>query len=128
MLIILAGVVAAISWQWSAITGPYQYLSHIGSKPQTQQAGHETPSVQPKFSGRVPQEQRAGQAPGAAAPSAQTAPAVVAQRIVLYEEAPNDQRGRRYVGSAIWRTESRRDPDSLLSLRCVRTWKSRNAE
>ena len=29
-----------------------------------------------------------------------------AQRIVLYEEAPNDQRGRRYVGSAIWRTET----------------------
>jgi hypothetical protein len=42
VLIILAGVVAAISWQWSAITGPYQYLSHIESKPQTQQAGHET--------------------------------------------------------------------------------------
>ena len=26
--------------------------------------------------------------------------------IVLYEEAPNNQRGRRYVGSAIWRTET----------------------
>ena len=103
--IILAGVVAAISWQWSEITGLYQYLSHIGSKPQTQQAGHETPSAQPKFSGRAPEEQRAGQPPGAAAPGAQTAPAV-AQRIVLYEEAPNDQRGRRYVGSAIWRTET----------------------
>jgi hypothetical protein len=42
LLIILAGVGAAISWQWSAITGLYQYLSHIESKPQTQQAGHET--------------------------------------------------------------------------------------
>jgi len=103
--IILAGVVGAISWQWSATTGLYQYLSHIGSKPQTQQAGHETPSAQPKFSGRAPEEQSAGQPPGAAAPGAQTAPAV-AQRIVLYEEAPNDQRGRRYVGSAIWRTET----------------------
>jgi hypothetical protein len=104
--IILAGVVGAISWQWSATTGLSQYLSHIGSKPQTQQAGHETPSAQPKFSGRAPEEQSAGQPPGAAAPGAQTAPAVVAQRIVLYEEAPNDQRGRRYVGSAIWRTET----------------------
>ena len=104
VLIILAGVVATIFWQWSAITGLYQYLSHIGSKPQTQ-AGHETPSAQPKFSGRVPQEQSAGQAPGTSAPSAQTAPAV-AQRIVLYEEDPNDQQGRRYVGSAIWRTET----------------------
>ena len=42
VLIILAGVVAAISWQRSATTGLYQYLSHIESKPQTQQAGHET--------------------------------------------------------------------------------------
>ena len=42
VLIILAGVGAAISWQRSAITGLYQYLSHIESKPQTQQAGHET--------------------------------------------------------------------------------------
>jgi|KBSSwiStaDraftv2_1062776.scaffolds.fasta_scaffold285859_1 hypothetical protein len=104
ILIILLGVVATIAWQWSAITGFYQYVSHIGSKPQTQ-AGHETPSAQPKFSGRVPQEQNGGQAPGAAAPSAQTAPAV-AQRVVLYEEDPNDQQGRRYVGSAIWRTET----------------------
>jgi len=104
VLIILAGVVATIFWQWSAITGLYQYVSHIGSKPQTQ-AGHETPSAQPKFSGRVPQEQSSGQAPGTSAPSAQTAPAV-AQRIVLYEEDPNDQQGRRYVGSAIWRTET----------------------
>ena len=31
---------------------------------------------------------------------------MVAQRIVLYEEDPNDQQGRRYVGSAIWRTET----------------------
>jgi hypothetical protein len=42
VLIILAGVVAAISWQRSATTGLYQYLSHIESKPQTQQAGRET--------------------------------------------------------------------------------------
>jgi hypothetical protein len=104
MLIILAGVAGAISWQWPAIAGLYQYLSHIGSKPQTQ-ANHEMPSAPPKFSGRVPQEQSAGQAPSAAAPGAQTAPAV-AQRIVLYEEDPNDQQGRRYVGSAIWRTET----------------------
>ena len=75
----------------------------MGSKPQTQ-ASHETPSAQSKFSGLVPQEQNTGQAPGAA-PSGQTAPAV-AQRVVFYEEDPNDQQGRRYVGSAFWRTET----------------------
>ena len=73
VLIILAGVVATIFWQWSAITGLYQYVSHIGSKPQTQ-AGHETPSAQPKFSGRVPQEQSAGQAPGTSAPQCADGP------------------------------------------------------
>ena len=37
-----------------------------------------------------------------------TAPAgaAVAQRVVLYEEDPNDPQGKRFVGSAIWRTES----------------------
>ena len=38
-------------------------------------------------------------------PNGQTAPAA-AQRVVFYEEDPNDQQGRRYVGSAIWRTET----------------------
>jgi len=100
VLSILAGVVATISWQWSTITGLY---GHMDSKPQTQ-AGHETPLAQPKLSGRLPQEQSAGQAPGTSAPSAQTTPAVA--RVVFYEEDPNDQQGRRYVGSAIWRTET----------------------
>ena len=32
--------------------------------------------------------------------------AQVAQRVVLYEEDPADPQGKRYVGSAIWRTET----------------------
>jgi len=32
--------------------------------------------------------------------------AAVAQRVVLYEEDPADPQGKRYVGSAIWRTET----------------------
>ena len=31
---------------------------------------------------------------------------LVAQKVVLYEEDPNDPAGKRYVGSAVWRTES----------------------
>src|SRR5579883_3555259 len=30
----------------------------------------------------------------------------VAQRVVLYEEDPNDPQGKQYVGSAVWRTET----------------------
>jgi len=38
-------------------------------------------------------------------PPPQTA-AAVAQKVVLYEEDPGDPNGKRFVGSAIWRTET----------------------
>jgi hypothetical protein len=101
VLIILAGLTATISWQWSNISGLYQSLTHLRSR-QTQTA--QTPAATPKFDGRVPQ-QNAGPAPGAGAPGTQPGPAV-AQRVVLYEEDSNDPQGKRYVGSAIWRTET----------------------
>jgi hypothetical protein len=101
VLIILAGVTATISWQWSNVTGLYHFVSHMGSRPtQTAQA----PTAEPKFSGRVPQQQNPAQAPGAR-PGGQAGLAV-AQRVVLYEEDPNDPQGKRYVGSAVWRTET----------------------
>lgn len=101
-VIILAGVGATVAWQWSNITGLYQRYAHLGTKPPVQTPV--APAQQPKFSGRVPQEQSAGHAP-AAGTQGQTAPAV-AQRVVLYEEDPNDPQGKRSVGSAIWRTET----------------------
>ena len=63
LLIILAGVVAAISWQWSSIAEFYKFLSHPGTKPQSQ-VSHQTPSAQSKFSGGVPHEQSTRQALG----------------------------------------------------------------
>ena len=40
-------------------------------------------------------------------PDAANAPAAaVAQKVVLYDEDPNDPQGKRYVGSALWRTET----------------------
>ncbi len=100
VLIVIAGVAMTVSWQWSNITGLYHRVSQFGSKPPSQTA--QAPA-NPKFPGRVPQES-AGQAPGTGAAS-QTAPAV-AQRVVLYEEDSGDPAGKRYVGSAIWRTET----------------------
>ena len=86
----------------SNITGLYQFVSHMRSRPsQTAQA----PAAEPKFSGRVPQEQSSGQAPAAGTTTDQNAPAV-AQRVVLYEEDPNNPQGKQYVGSAVWRTET----------------------
>jgi hypothetical protein len=53
---------------------------------------------------------RVGQ-PGQAEQTANAAPAgnvlaAVAQRVVLYEEDPADPQGKRFVGTAVWRTES----------------------
>jgi hypothetical protein len=102
-LVIVVGLLATISWQWPHITGLYHSIAQIGARQQPSPASRET--SQPKFAGRVPQEQSGGQAPAAGAPGSQTAPAV-AQRVVLYEEDSNDPQGKRYVGSVIWRTET----------------------
>jgi len=52
-----------------------------------------TPLAKPKIPDRV------GQAPS----SEDIAP--VAQKVVLYDEDPNDPKGKQYIGSVVWRTE-----------------------
>jgi hypothetical protein len=102
VLIILAAIGATISWQWSNISALYQFLAHMRSRP-TQTA--QPPTGEPKFGGRVPQQEQTRQPPAAAAPKSQSGPAV-AQRVVLYEEDPSNPQGKQYVGSAVWRTET----------------------
>ncbi len=100
-LTIVAGLGAMVSWQWPNISGLYQFLTHMRSKP-TQTA--QPPTGEPKFAGRVPQEQTR-QPPTTATPKDQSGPAL-AQRVVLYEEDPANPQGKQYVGSAVWRTET----------------------
>ena len=102
IMIILAGLTATISWQWSNISGLYNFFGHMRAR-QTQTTPG--PTAEPNFSGRVPQEQNPGQAPAAPGRAGQTGPAV-AQRVVLYEEDSNDPQGKRFVGSALWRTDT----------------------
>ena len=102
-LIILAGLATTISWQWRRISGALHDVAQLGSR-QPAAPAHDATS-QPKFSGRVPQEQSAAQPSTTTAPNSQAAPAV-AQRVVLYEEDPNDPNGKRFVGSALWRTQT----------------------
>ena len=101
ILIIVAGLGAMVSWQWPNISGLYQFLTHMRSKP-TQTA--QPPTGEPKFGGRVPQEQTR-QPPTTATPKEQSGPAL-AQRVVLYEEDSSNPQGKQYVGSAVWRTET----------------------
>ncbi|MGV3633674.1 MAG: hypothetical protein ACO1NY_04945 [Pseudorhodoplanes sp.] len=64
---------------------------------QTQQTAKDSKSGQPAAGRKIPD--RLGSQDTQSGPG-------VAQRVVLYEEEPNDPQGRRYVGSAIWRTET----------------------
>ena len=72
------------------------------------QAQHAAPS-RPKITDRVGQDgqpttpSRPGQQQP---PPGQQALPAVAQRVVLYEEDPADPNGKRYIGSAVWRTET----------------------
>ncbi|HEV8493544.1 MAG TPA: hypothetical protein VGR76_14810, partial [Candidatus Angelobacter sp.] len=54
-LTIIIGSVAATFWQWSAITGFYQFLSHTGLKLQGPANQITSSEKHPKLSGRVPQ-------------------------------------------------------------------------
>lgn len=91
---LVAGLAGLVYWQRDSLAGMYQALRGTPS----QQAQRETPQQQ----GRAKISDRIG--PGAQKDQA-SVPAV-AQRVVLYEEEPNDPQGRRYIGSAIWRTET----------------------
>jgi len=99
VLLVLGAAGAAAYWQWPAIQSMIQ-SARAPTAPK--QAQKETPSTtQPKITDRL----ESGQTPGQAQPNAGPV-AAVAQRVVLYEEDPADPQGKRYVGSAIWRTET----------------------
>ena len=102
VLFVLAGLIATVSWQWSNITGVYQ-LRHayaIATEPDCADAGGQSQIRRP---GSAAASRRTGA--GAGAPGQQAGPEV-AQRVVLYEEDPNDPQGKRFVGSAVWRTDT----------------------
>ena len=93
---LIATVGVALYSQRANIASLYQQL-----RGQPTQAARDAAPARPKIADRVGQPDQAQ--PGAT--GTQSA-AAVAQRVVLYEEEPNDAQGKRYVGSAIWRTET----------------------
>jgi hypothetical protein len=93
LLLVIAGLAAAGYWQRHTIAG---LVASFRSAPSKQQAA--APPGRPKITDRVGESK---------APETATAPAAaVAQKVVLYEEDPGNTQGQRYVGSAIWRTET----------------------
>ncbi len=95
LLVVIGGLAGAGYWQRHAIATLIASFRSAPSKPQ--QAT--TPPSRPKITDRV------GEVPGAGS-TANAPAAAVAQKVVLYDEDPNNPQGARHVGSAIWRTET----------------------
>jgi hypothetical protein len=97
ILLVVAGIAGAIYWQRNTIgTMVAQFRSQPAQKPKDATQ----PAVRPKIADRIGQS-------GTTSPSTANAPAAtVAQKVVLYDEDPSDPQGKRYVGSALWRTET----------------------
>ena len=101
LLLVLGGLAGGVYWQRNAIMqwGPVaKMMASFRSAPTPKREAAAVPG-QAKIADRV------GQNNGS--PSAANAPAAaVAQKVVLYDEDPSNPQGRRYVGSALWRTET----------------------
>lgn len=105
LLVAIGGVAAAGYWQRALVMSTAKsVMASLKSSPPPQapksKPAASEPGARPKIADRVGSSD---------APSAQpaTAPAAaVAQKVVLYDEDPSDPKGKRYVGSAVWRTET----------------------
>ena len=100
MLLIL-GLGAAAYWQRDRIGG---LVARVRAPATSQPADGTAPK--PKITDRVGQPSTPSDAQTPSSTQNAGPVAAVAQRVVLYEEDPADPAGKRYVGSAIWRTET----------------------
>jgi hypothetical protein len=104
----IAGIIICIGglllWQWPNMVALYRSF-RAPAVETARDTPAAPPSARPKITDRIePESQQAPAAP-APAPGAQPA-SPAAQKVVLYEEDPADPNGKRFVGSAIWRTET----------------------
>ena len=96
LMLVLGGLAGGAYWQRQAIMS---MVASFRSAPAPKPREAAAPDARPKIPDRV------GAADGTSAPANAPA-AAVAQKVVLYDEDPNDPKGKRYVGSALWRTET----------------------
>ena len=99
VLVLFAG---AAYWQRDRISSLFGVVRGLAP-----QAPRDAGQPRPKIADRVGQDAQpeAGR-PGAPAGRPGTSGPAVAQRVMLYEEDPSNPEGNRYVGSALWRTET----------------------
>ena len=103
-VVALIGVVGAVGyWQRGTIVGAYKTMtasSSVTPASPPPAATSEAPAGRPKITDRI------GATNDSSSQSANAPAAAVAQKVVLYDEDPSDPQGKRYVGSAVWRTET----------------------
>jgi hypothetical protein len=92
---IVAGIGGLLLWQWPNMAAIY---SALWAPPPAEVVKDNPPAAKPKITDRIE--------PGGKPSQDQSDVANVAQRVVLYEEDPNDPQGKRAVGSVVWRTET----------------------
>jgi hypothetical protein len=92
VILIVFGLSGLVYWQWSTISGLFQRQATVETPAKPEAA----PSPRTKITDRIGGPGQNGRT--------QTGPAA-AQRVVLYEEDPSAPSGKRFVGTAIWRTE-----------------------
>src|SRR5262245_23480919 len=97
LLAVLTGIAGAVYWQRHAISS---MVASFRSQPASKPKDTAQPTTRPKITDRI------GQSGQTSTDTANAPAASVAQKVVLYDEDPNDPQGRRYVGSALWRTET----------------------
>jgi hypothetical protein len=98
--VVIIGIGGLLLWQWPNLVEFYRSF-----RPSAVETARDAPpaATRPKITDRIePGTQQAPTTP-ALVPGAQPA---AAQKVVLYEEDPADPNGKRFVGSAIWRTET----------------------
>ena len=96
VLLALLGIIGITYWQRHNISSMVASFRSQPAKPKDTAQ----PDTRPKIGDRIGQS-------GQTTPDAANAPAAaVAQKVVLYDEDSSDPQGKRYVGSALWRTET----------------------
>jgi hypothetical protein len=96
LLLVIGGIAGAGYWQRNALLSMVANLRGSAAAPKPTEAAQ--PAGRPKIADRIGGDSGSNTANAPAA--------AVAQKVVLFDEDPNDPAGKRYVGSALWRTET----------------------
>jgi len=96
--VVIVAIGGAVFWQWPNMVALYR--AYRAPAVETAREAPPASTARAKIADRIE--------PGQAAPAALTPQqgATAAQKVVLYEEDPGDPNGKRFVGSAVWRTET----------------------